>query len=553
MQNHLTASNLCYEFPNGKSLFSSLNFSFGAARTGLIGQNGIGKTTLLEILAGNRVGSDGTVVRAGRVSYLPQTVAPPPEGSVANALGISEVLLALDRINSGNADAAELTSAETYWDVPERIAMTFGRLGVAHISCNQPAATLSGGEFMRVRLAGLLLEEPDFLLLDEPTNHLDLSAREFVYEMVASWKNGLVVVTHDRKLLSILDQIAELDCNGVRIYGGNFSFYKEQRGIEQAAAEQTFTGARIRLKKAKKAAQLARERQQKRNSSGHKKAIRTGISAMAAGNLKRAAENSGARLADRHQKKVEAARQDMEVARTSVVVETRITVDLESSRVPSTRRIIEASGLNYQYAGANAPLWANSLDLRVLGPERIHLKGENGTGKSTLVDLVCGKKSPTAGWIRTGAMRIAVLNQKVDLLDDAISILENVKRIANRRPDHELRILLGRFLFYRDAALKPAAVLSGGERMRAGLACLLAADQAPELLLLDEPTNNLDLASLESVISALRAYRGALIVVSHDVTFLEDIGIERVLELSPKGLVPQQASLEEDTGNLDVC
>jgi len=402
---------------------------------------------------------------------------------------------------------------------------------------------------MRVRLAGLLLEEPDFLLLDEPTNHLDLSAREFVYEMVASWKNGLVVVTHDRKLLSILDQIAELDCNGVRIYGGNFAFYKEQRGIEQAAAEQIFTGARIRLKKAKKAAQLARERQQKRNSSGHKKAIRTGISAMAAGNLKRAAENSGARLADRHQKKVEVARREVEAARTSVVVENRITVDLESSRVPASRRIIEASGINYHYPGAKEPLWANPLDLRVIGPERIHLKGRNGSGKSTLIDLVWGKKSPTAGWIRTACIRIGVLDQKVDVLDDSLSILENLKRVASRRPDYELRILLGRFLFYHDAALKPASVLSGGERMRAGLACLLAADQAPELLILDEPTNNLDLMSLESVVLALRAYQGALIVVSHDVTFLEDAGIGRTLELGLNGFVEGQAPYEEAAGD----
>jgi ATPase subunit of ABC transporter with duplicated ATPase domains len=545
MQNHLTASDLCYEFPDGKCLFSSLNFSFGAARTGLIGQNGIGKTTLLEILSGKRPASSGTVIRAGRVSYLPQTVAPPPEDSVAKTLGISEALEALDRINSGNADAAELTNAESLWQLPERVAMTFGRLGVAHISVHQPAATLSGGEFMRVRLAGLLLDEPDFLLLDEPTNHLDLSAREFVYEMVASWKNGLVVVTHDRKLLTVLDQIAELDCNGLKIYGGNLEFYKEQRGMEQAAAEQTFSSARMRLKKAQAAAQLARERQQKRNSAGHKKAIRTGISAMAAGNLKRAAENSGARLADRHQKRVEAARQEMETARASVIAENRITVDLESSRVPATRRIIEATGINYRYPGAKTPLWASPLDFRVVGPERIHLKGENGSGKSTLVDLVCGKKSPTAGWIRTGANRVGVLDQKVDVLDDSLSILENVQRVASQRPSHELRILLGRFLFYHDAALKPASALSGGERMRAGLACLLAADQAPEMLILDEPTNNLDLMSLESVVLALRTYQGALIVVSHDVTFLEDIGSGRVLELSLRGIARGRAQYEQ--------
>jgi ATPase subunit of ABC transporter with duplicated ATPase domains len=358
-----------------------------------------------------------------------------------------------------------------------------------------------------------------------------------------------VVVTHDRKLLSLVDQIADLDSIGVRMYGGDFSFYQEQRQIEQAAAEQALAGARTRLKTAQRAAQLARERQQKRNSAGHKKAIRTGISAMAAGNLRRAAENSGARLADRHQKKVETARQEMQAARASVTFETQITVDLESSRVPATRRIIEAGGLNYRYPGAKSPLWDEPLNINVVGPERIHLKGENGSGKSTLIDLVSGKKSPTSGWIKTGDIRMGVLDQKVDILEESSSILENMRRIASRRADYELRILLGRFLFYHDAALKQVAVLSGGERMRAGLACLLASDQAPELLILDEPTNNFDLASLESVVLALREYRGTLVVVSHDVTFLEDIGIGRVLELSLRGLVETQLPCEEGFSN----
>jgi ATPase subunit of ABC transporter with duplicated ATPase domains len=546
MQNHLSASDLCYELPDGTSLFVSLNFSFGLTRTGLVGKNGIGKTTLLEILSGRKRPSRGAVVKSGRVSYLPQTVAPPADGSVGRALGISHILEALERIETGQVDPKELTSAENLWEMPEKIEEAFGRLGLSHISVSQPASSLSGGEFMRVRLAGLLLDDPEFLLLDEPTNHLDLSARAFVYELVAAWNKGnrgLVVVTHDRRLLSLVDQVADLDSKGLRIYGGDFAFYQQQRRIEQTAAEQALAGASIRLKKAQKAAQLARERQQKRNSAGTKKAIRTGISAMAAGNLRRAAENSGARLADRHQKKVEAARQEMQAARVSVSFETRITVDLESSRVPATRRIIEAYGVNYRYPGAKSTLWDTPLNLLVVGPERIHLRGDNGSGKSTLIDLVSGKKSPTDGRVKTGDIRIGVLDQKVGILDDSLTILENMKRMASRRPDHELRILLGRLLFYHDAALKPAAVLSGGERMRAGLACLLAADQAPELLILDEPTNNLDLASLESVVQAVREYRGTLMVVSHDLTFLDDIGIGRVLQLSIGGLSEAKSSL----------
>jgi ATPase subunit of ABC transporter with duplicated ATPase domains len=537
MQNHLTAVDLRYDLPDGARLFASLNLSFGAIRTGLIGDNGIGKTTLLDILSGRKQPSGGTVIRAGRISYLAQAVAPPPLQSVAAIIGVSQALEALERIENGKADPAELAGADSLWRIPERLAVSFGRLGVSHVSIHQSALTLSGGEYMRVRLAGLLVEDPDFLLLDEPTNHLDLSAREYVYELVASWNRGLVVVTHDRKLLSLVDQIAELDSSGLRFYGGNFAFYLEQRRVEKAAADQSYASARTRLKKAERGAQLARERQQKRNSAGHKKAVRTGISAMAAGNLKRAAENSAARLSDRHQKKVEAARQEVLEARDALSVDTRINIDLESSRVPGAKRMIEACALNYKYPQMTASLWKTPLDILVAGPERIHLKGQNGSGKSTLIDLICGKKTPTVGCVKTGAARIGLLDQRVDVLDDSISVLDNVRRDSKRHRDHELRILLGRFLFYHDSALKPAAVLSGGERMRAGLACLLAADQAPEILILDEPTNNLDLHSIESVASALCAYRGTLIVVSHDVTFLEDIGIERTLELTTGGLV----------------
>src|SRR5262249_33881558 len=347
MQNYLTALDLCYDLPDGTNLFASLNFTFGARRTGLIGENGIGKTTLLEILSGRKHPSSGTVAREGRISYLAQAVAAPGEGSVGQAIGISHILETLERIEHGKANPAELVIADGLWAIPERLNASFDRLGVADVLVDQPAATLSGGEFMRVRLAGLLIEDPDFLLLDEPTNHLDLSAREFVYELVTSWDKGLVVVTHDRKLLSLVDQIAQLDSKGLRIYGGNFAFYQHRRRIDQAAAEQTIASARTRLKKTQRAAQLARERQQKRNSAGKKKAQRTGISAMAAGNMKRAAENSAARVADRHQKKVETAREKLRTAREAVSIETQIIVDLERSRVPAGKRMIEASGLNY--------------------------------------------------------------------------------------------------------------------------------------------------------------------------------------------------------------
>jgi ATPase subunit of ABC transporter with duplicated ATPase domains len=167
----------------------------------------------------------------------------------------------------------------------------------------------------------------------------------------------------------------------------------------------------------------------------------------------------------------------------------------------------------------------------VVGPERIALTGPNGSGKSTLIDLIDRRKTPTTGKVKVGAERVGLLDQRISVLDDRLSLLENLQRVAPGRREHELRIILGRFLFQQEAALKPVAVLSGGERMRAGLACLLGGDQAPELLIADEPANNLDLSSLGALTGALQRFRGTLLVGSHDATFLEDIGIERQIAL----------------------
>ena len=531
MHYHLSAIDLGYNLPDGSNLFNSLTFSFNPVRTGLIGQNGVGKSTLLDLLAGRKVPSAGSVNGAGKISYLPQIDSITADATVADALHFAGAIRAHRRIASGEGADEDFEAVENRWDLPERIERVFTELGVSHLSLEQPVSTISGGELMRVRIARLLVEEPDFILLDEPTNHLDYSARQFVYDLIGGWAKGLVVVSHDRKLLSLVDQIAELDSTGLKFYGGNYAFYKEQRGVEKAAAEQSFAFAKLRLKRAQAAARKVAESQERRSSAGHKRAIRTGISRMAAGNLRRKAENSTSRLKGRHEKKIEDASRDLQLARKSLPVDTQIAVDLNRTAVPASKRMVELEGVNYRYPGAADFLWSRPLSLTVFGAERISLEGANGTGKSTLIRIICGDIEPTTGLARAGTTKIGLLDQRVDVLDDRLNVFDNLKRIAPTRQEHDLRILLGRFLFYKDAVFKTTAVLSGGERMRAGLACLLGADQSPDILILDEPTNNLDLASIEAVASAVKNYRGTLVVVSHDREFLEDVGIERAIVL----------------------
>jgi ATPase subunit of ABC transporter with duplicated ATPase domains len=541
MRNYLSAIELGYRLPDGRFLFNNLTFSFSAVRAGLVGANGIGKTTLLEILAGKRGPSAGAVNRCGRVSYLPQLARFSSSATVAEAINLADQIAALERVESGDGAPGDFDLIADRWDLRERIEHVFSKLDVSHIALDRRVESLSGGEMTRVRIAGLLLEEPDFLILDEPTNHLDLSARESVYDLIASWKKGLIVVSHDRRLLALLDQIAELNANGLKLYGGDYEFYRQQREIERNAAEETLQSARQRLKEAKLTAQRARERQQRKLSNSGRNSFKRNLPPIVAGNWRRAAENTAARLKDRHQQKVDHAKQEVEGARKNLPIELQIAVDLERSKVPPNKRMIELVEINYRWPDAGRSLWNRPLSFEVIGPERIWLKGANGTGKSTLIDLICGVRIPSEGTVRVGAERIALLDQRVSALDDSLTVLENLRRAAPLRLESELRTLLGRFLFIHDAALKPASVLSGGERMRAGLACLLGADKAPEILIADEPTNNLDLPSVEELVSALRGFGGALIVVSHDSAFIEEIGAERVIDLDHYCLAPSTA------------
>ena len=531
MHNHISVVDLACRLPDGGSVFASLTFAFDMVRTGLVGPNGIGKTSLLDILAGRRPPSAGRVTRAGRIAYLPQTAIVDAGATVATALGVADALDAHARIGRGEGTVADVERLDERWDLPERIARALERLGVGALAPERPLASLSDGEVTRVRVAGLLLDDPDFLLLDEPTNHLDRAARAFVHDLVGAWRKGLIVVSHDRRLLARVDRIVEMGPGGLKEYGGDFEFYREQRNLERAAAEQALAGAEQRLERARASAQRTRERQERRQATAGRKTFKHSLPPIVAREWGRRAESTAARLKGRHEDKVEHLQAEVEAARRNLPAEEQITIDLEHSRVPPRKRMIDLFAVNYRYPHAPRPLWPAPLSLDVVGPERISLAGPNGSGKSTLIDLICGRKTPTTGFVKVGAARVALLDQKVSVLDPGATILDNLRRVAPGRAEHDLRILLGRFRFQHDAALKPAAVLSGGERLRAGLACLLGADQAPELLIADEPTNNLDLASLEALTGALRAFRGTLLVVSHDATLLDDIGIEREITL----------------------
>jgi ATPase subunit of ABC transporter with duplicated ATPase domains len=521
------ATDLSFSWPDGTPVFTDLSFSVGAGRTGLVAPNGAGKSTLLRLITGELTPDHGTVTIEGILGYLPQTLPLTASLTVADVLEIAPVVAALAAIESGDTAEEHFTTVGNDWDIEERARAQLDRLGLGDVTLDRPLGTLSGGQVVSLGLAAQLLKQPDVLLLDEPTNNLDRDARRRLYDVLGDWKGCLLLVSHDRLLLDRMDRIAELDASTLTSFGGNFEAYEAARQAAREIAEKNYRSAEQELKREKRELQQARERAQRRASNAAR--TNTNIPRIIKGGLQRRAEESAGRANDMHTQRVEGARVRLAEADRALREDDTLALSLPGTTVPAGRMVFHGEHLRVR------DLFAD-LTLAVRGPERIALTGANGVGKSTLLRVVSGDLEPDGGLMNRADGRIAYLSQRLDLLDADRSTLENLRVFAPNLDATETMHLLARFLFPEERAQLPVRVLSGGERLRATLLCVLRAEPAPQLLLLDEPTNNLDLVSVEQLTGALNAYRGAFVVVSHDDRFLADIGVTRRLELADKVL-----------------
>ncbi|MEU2877684.1 ABC-F family ATP-binding cassette domain-containing protein [Streptomyces sp. NPDC007070] len=520
MSASITCTALSFAWPDGTSVFSGLDIAFGPGRTGLVGVNGTGKSTLLKLIAGELTPSDGVVRVAGEVGYLPQNVTLGTGLRVDEALGIAARRAALHAIEAGDAAEEHFETVGDDWDVEERALATLGELGLGHIGLDRTVGEVSGGESVLLRLAALLLRRPDVLLLDEPTNNLDLYARRRLYAAVAAWPGVLVVVSHDRELLDLVDQIADLRAGRVTWYGGNYTAYEEALAVEQDAAERMVRVAESDLRRQKRELVDAQVKLARRKRYGQKMWDSKREPKIVMGARKRAAQESAGKHRILHEERLTAAKERLDEAVEAVRDEDEIRVELPYTAVPPGRDVLTLRDLRTAY-GARV---SGGLDLR--GPERVALVGRNGAGKTTLLRTVAGELPPVAGEA-VAHVPLRFLPQRLDVLDDELSVVENVARFAPDATANRVRARLARFLFRGARADQKAGTLSGGERFRAALAALMLAEPAPQLLLLDEPTNNLDMASVRRLTSALESYEGALIVAGHDLPFLRSIGITR--------------------------
>lgn len=506
--------------PDGRLLFSDLSFAMSRERVGVVGRNGAGKSTLLRAIMGDVRPLVGTITLSGGVGALRQA-GRAEDRTAADRLGVAEPLALLDRIEAGAGAAEDFDAAD--WTLPARIEAALAEVGLGAIDPARPLAGFSGGERMRLGLARLLIDAPDLLLLDEPTNDLDRSGREMVARLVAGWRGGVLIASHDRDLLERVGTIVELSPVRVMIFGGGWPAFSAARDAERARAAEALDQARADARSAQREAQAARERQARRDAGGKAYAESGSAPKILLGMQQRRAEASAGRSEKLAARLIGAAEEAVAEAADNIERVTPLSIGLPATGLPANRTVLVLDDVMLDVAGRRL---FGPLSLTVEGPERLRVTGPNGAGKSSLLRLIEGRIEPSAGTIRRIAAS-ACLDQHVGLLDDGLPLLDNLRRHQPDLTDNAAHAALARFAFRNRDALKLAGALSGGERLRAGLACIMSGDAPPQLLLLDEPTNHLDIASIEILEAALKAYDGALIVVSHDESFVAALDVQR--------------------------
>jgi ATPase subunit of ABC transporter with duplicated ATPase domains len=525
MSASIALSNLSWSTPDGRLLFSGLTLVFEKDRTGLVGRNGVGKTTLLKLISGALVAHAGQVSIKGTLGVLQQRVQVGSEETVADLFGVRDTVALLRRAESGDATVEEIDRAD--WTVETRIAQALARIGLDADATTHLAA-LSGGQRTRAGLAALVFTKPDFLLLDEPTNNLDRIGRQAVIDLLVDWRAGAIVVSHDRELLETMDAIVEMTSLGATRYGGNWSHYRARKALELGSAKRDLADAEKRLGELAQTAQATAERKTRKDQAGRRRRAKGDMPRILMNAAKdRSEKTSGehARLAERRRTQ---ALEDAAAARDRIEVLQPLSVALASTGLPTSRTVAQFDHISAGYVPGKPLL--DSLSFTVTGPERVAVIGPNGSGKTTLLAVAAGTLLPWSGSVRTVADK-ALLDQRMALLDASSSIRDNFRRLNPAADENACRAALARFMFRADAALQIVSTLSGGQILRAGLACVLGGAMPPSLLLLDEPTNHLDIDSIEAVEAGLRAYDGALLVVSHDEAFLEAIRITRRIAL----------------------
>lgn len=523
---------ISYIHPDREPLFRNISFTLNEGdKVALIGHNGSGKSTLLRILSGELKPSEGEIVYTEQPYYIPQHFGQYDNCSVAEALHVDKKLGALHRILSGDASGQNFSLLGDDWGVEERSKEALSRWGLSHITLGHDMKSLSGGEKTKVFLSGIYIHQPSVILMDEPSNHLDVDSRMQLYDLIGSSRASIILVSHDRTLLNTLNLIYELNAKGVEVYGGNYEFYKEQKQEKMEALQARYDDRQKELRKARQIAREVAERKQKKDVRGKKSVASKGIPRIMLNTIRNRAEASGSKLKDVHEEKMEGIVEDMKRIRRELPEKRDLKLSMDNMELHIGKILVTAENINFGYSGQY--LWEAPISFQIRSGDRIVISGRNGSGKTTLLKLLFGELAPDEGKLTRADFKYLYIDQDYSVIDNSLTVFEQVQHFnARHLSDDELRVLLHRFLFTYDVWNKGCDRLSGGEKMRLIFCCMLVSDNAPDMFVLDEPTNNLDIQSLEVVTTSIKDYMGTLLVVSHDMYFIEEVGIIKAINLS---------------------
>ena len=510
------------QFPTGDTLFGPLSLTLEPSLCALVGRNGSGKTRLLRLLAGLDEPATGHIERFGSHAWVAQQHVISSQTTLAELLGYDAIFTARKRIDSGDYQPDDLALLDGYWDIAERLSEAFINATLPPFEPDKPAIELSGGERIRALLCGAFTAGADFLLLDEPTNHLDRQGRAWFYDQLSRYQGGVLVASHDRELLEQVPRILELSASGLRSYGGNYADYQAQRDAEQQAARAALEHAATERKRTRARMQKEHDDSQRRSAKTLRTVDTLNIASFERVKYKGAAKERIGTWKKQHSEQNEALNAAVNKARERVEDDNPVMFTLPGSQIPEGKQVLVLEDLVLQHVPVPPLNW------RMDGPMRVALKGPNGCGKSTLLKTLLGEVAPRSGSCKV-SVSCAYLDQHLSRFDLSQSVMTHLNLSHTPLEEGVLRTRLAQLQLGADKVMLPLAALSGGERLKAALACVLWRAEATQLLLLDEPTNHLDLASVQAIEAALAGFPGALLVVSHDEAFLSGLTLTHEL------------------------
>ena len=551
----ISIQQISYIHPDKEVLFSDLNFAISKGqKLGLVVNNGCGKSTLLQIIAGQLTPSSGVIVRPDDLYYIPQHFGQYDSLTIAQALQIERKQQALHAILAGDVSNENFTILNDDWNIEERSIAALDLWGLGQFTLSYPMNHHSVCQNKSVFIQG------------KDINHQS-SGRQRLYDWVEKYRSTLLVVSHDRTLLNLLPEICELEKHQINYYGGNYEFYKEQKTLMQEALQQRIEEKEKALGIARKVARETAERRDKQNVRGEKSNIRKGVPRIVLNALQGKSEKSTSKLTGVHQEKAEKLTNERNQLRGSLSPTAALKTDFNSSSLHTGKILVTAKEINFSYHSnsvnndiltnneinssdtgylpnpnsndiqensiSKQQLWQAPVSFQLKSGDRLRIEGANGSGKTTLLKLITGQLQPQEGTLTRTDFSYVYLNQEYSIIDDRNSILEQAYAFNSRNlPEHEIKIILNRYLFPASEWDKSCRKLSGGEKMRLAFCCLMISNNTPDMFILDEPTNNLDIQSIEIITATIKNYAGTVIAISHDNYFIQEIGVEQCILLS---------------------